>query len=96
MAKMLANYAINILKKEPDTSKDCSFPDVPTALDEAYDQGVTHACQLGIMGVGIDEFRPEDSVSRAEFATAIGRGLYKIKDGEEVRYATHLHILHNL
>ena len=96
MAKMLANYAINILKKEPDTSKDCSFPDVPTALDEAYDQGVTHACQLGIMGVGIDEFRPEDPVSRAEFATAIGRGLYKIKDGEEVRYATHLHILHNL
>jgi hypothetical protein len=37
MAKMLSNYLINILKREPDTSKTCSFSDVSTDLDSKYD-----------------------------------------------------------
>jgi hypothetical protein len=37
MAKMLSNYSINILQKTPDTSKKCSFVDVSSDLDEAYD-----------------------------------------------------------
>jgi hypothetical protein len=37
MAKMLANYAINALGMTPDTTKACTFPDVPAALDAQYD-----------------------------------------------------------
>jgi hypothetical protein len=49
MAKMLANYAINNLGKKPNSSIDCTFRDVTSAMDKAYDNGVTNACQLGIM-----------------------------------------------
>jgi hypothetical protein len=49
MAKMLSQYAINVLKKTPDTNKECKFGDVSAELDEQYDNGVTLACQLGIM-----------------------------------------------
>jgi uncharacterized protein involved in tellurium resistance len=49
MAKMLSNYAINNLGKKPDTSIECTFPDVSKEMDRAYDNGVTNACQLGIM-----------------------------------------------
>jgi hypothetical protein len=46
MAKMLANYAVDVLGLTPDTTKDCTFPDVSAALDEQYGNGVTKACQL--------------------------------------------------
>ena len=96
MAKMLANYSINVLKKTPDTSKNCSFADVSSDLDSVYDNWVTNACQLWIMGVWIDNFRPYDTVTRAEFATAIWRLLYNVKDWEDVYYSTHIKILNNL
>jgi hypothetical protein len=76
MAKMMANYAVEVLGKTPDTSKDCTYPDVSTALDAQYDNGVTNACQLGLMGVGIDHFNPNGLVTRAEFGTALSRALY--------------------
>ena len=41
MAKMLSNYAINILGLMPDTSKNCYFSDVSSSLDAQYDNGVT-------------------------------------------------------
>ena len=37
MAKMIAKYAINVLKLTPDTSKACTFADVTAALDTQYD-----------------------------------------------------------
>ena len=36
MAKMIANYALNVLKMTPDTSAKCEFTDVTAALDEKY------------------------------------------------------------
>jgi hypothetical protein len=36
MAKMLSNYAINILGKKPDTSKIPHFNDVDSSLDNNY------------------------------------------------------------
>jgi hypothetical protein len=36
MAKMMANFAKNILKKQPDTNKTCSFEDVSNELDAKY------------------------------------------------------------
>ena len=90
MAKMLSQYAINILKKTPDTSKTVSFPDVSAELDEQYDNGVTLAYQLWIMWIWIEEFRPFDEVTRAEFVTALSRMLYWLSDGEELYYETHM------
>jgi hypothetical protein len=37
LAKMIANYAINVLGMTPDTSKACTFTDVTAALDAQYD-----------------------------------------------------------
>ena len=96
MAKMLSNYLINILKKQPDTSKNCSFSDITTSLDNQYDNWVTKACQLWIMWVWIEKFRPYDTVTRAEFATAMWRALYNTKDWDDIYYSTHLNSLYNI
>jgi len=90
MAKMLSQYAINVLGKTPDTTRTISFPDVSAELDAQYDNGVTLAYQLGIMWIWIDKFRPDDLVTRAEFGTALSRMLFGLADGEELYYETHL------
>jgi hypothetical protein len=93
MAKMLSQYAINVLWLKPDTSKKANFEDVDETLDREYDNWVTLAYQLGIMGVGITNFRPHDTVTRAEFATALSRMLYWLKDGNDAYYSTHINKL---
>ena len=75
MAKMLSNYAINVLWLKPDTSKDCYFSDVSNSLDYQYDNWVTKSCQLWLMGVWIDKFYPNWIVTRAEFWTVLSRAL---------------------
>lgn len=75
MAKMLSNYAINILGLTPDTSKNCYFSDVSNSLDYQYDNWVTKACQLWLMWVWINEFYPNWKVTRAEFGTVLSRAL---------------------
>ena len=90
MAKMLSQYAINVLKKTPDTTKTISFPDVSAELDAEYNNGVTLAYQLWIMWVNIENFRPDDLVTRAEFVTALSRMLFGLADGENLYYETHM------
>ena len=90
MAKMLSQYAINILNKKPDTSKKCNFWDVSRDLDKQYNDWVTLACQLGIMWVNITDFRPNDEVTRAEFGTALSRMLFGLADWTDNYYSTHL------
>jgi hypothetical protein len=46
MAKMLSQYAINVLGKIPDTSKSIEFDDVSSKLNAQYDNGVVLAYQL--------------------------------------------------
>ena len=85
MAKMLSQYAINVLWKEPDVSKwVMKFTDVTRKMDKDYDNGVTLAYQLWIMWQNMkdNKFRPNDEVTRAEFATALSRLLYQTTDGE--------------
>lgn len=94
MAKMMANYAIEVLGQTPDTTKECSFPDVSAALDDQYDNGVTNACQLGLMGVGITNFNPNGLVTRAEFGTVLSRALYgDVNNGGTPYYVNHLQAL---
>ena len=80
MAKMLSNFAINVLWQEPDTEKwVVKFDDVTNKMDKQYDNAVTKAYQLGIMWQNVknDKFRPNDEVTRAEFASALSRLLFK-------------------
>ena len=101
MAKMLSQYAINVLWKTPDTSKTVKFKDVSNKKDADYDNGVTLAYQLGIMWQNMpwNKFRPNDEVSRAEFATALSRLLYQTTDGEykstKEYYIPHMAKLYN-
>ena len=81
MAKMLSYYAINLLWLKPDISRHISFDDVSKSLDEQYDNWISLAYQLGIMWINMEHFRPNDKVTRAEFATALSRLLYNTKDG---------------
>ena len=78
MAKMLSNYAINVLWKKPDTSKTIKFKDVTNKMDKKYDNGVLLSYQLWIMWINVKnkKFRPNDLVTRAEFATALSRTLF--------------------
>ena len=85
MAKILSNYAINILWQEPDVSKwTIKFNDVTNKLNSQYDNAVTKAYQLGIMWQNMknNEFRPNNEVTRAEFATALSRLLYQTEEWE--------------
>ena len=82
MAKMLSQYAINVLHKTPDYSRNNTFIDVPSDLNNSYNNWVTLAYQLWIMWMNMqyNKFRPKDLVTRAEFATALSRLLYGTSD----------------
>ena len=101
MAKMLSQYAINVLWQTPDTSKTVKFKDVTSKKDADYDNGVTLAYQLWIMWQNMpnNRFRPNDEVSRAEFVTALSRLLYQTSDGKYVStkeyYIPHMAKLYN-
>jgi hypothetical protein len=84
MAKMLSQYAINVLWKNPDTTQNNKFNDVTDKLDSVYDDWVTLAYQLWIMWQNMpwNNFRPNDEVTRAEFATALSRMAYWTSDWE--------------
>ena len=100
MAKMLSNYAINVLGLTPDTSKNCYFSDVSDSLDYQYDNWVKKACQLGLMWVWIDQFYPNWVVTRAEFWTVLSRALnwkdtakLNIMNNTNPYYSEHLNYL---
>lgn len=73
MAKMISNYAVNILWKAPDTTKSCLFSD--SNINPGLVQFVTESCQLWLMWQWVTSFRPKDSVTRAEFWTVLSRAL---------------------
>ena len=94
LAKMISNYAINILKKEKNTDEECIFNDITNELDIKYDNGITHACELWLMWQNIKEFRPNDWVTRAEFGTVLSRALWWNKnEWGSTYYENHLKAL---
>ncbi len=82
MAKMLSQYAINILWKKPKNTVVPIFNDVTEKMDSDYENWVTLAYQLWIMWQNMqnNNFRPNDEVTRAEFVTALSRLLYNTSD----------------
>ena len=88
MAKMMSNYAINILWLKPDTNLKCFFYDVDPNINVKYDDWVTKICQLWLMGILddwsiSDYFDPYKTVTRWQRATIFSRALNKSR-GEEV------------
>lgn len=92
MAKMLSQYAINVLGKKPANIVVPEFKDITPELDEEYNYWVTLAYQLGIMWINMpdNEFRPFDLVPRSEFTTALSRMIYWIADWTDLYYSTHM------
>ena len=84
MAKMLSQYAINVLWKQPDKTENNQFNDVSDEQNSKYDDAVTLSYQLWIMWQNMpnNNFRPNDEVTRAEFVSAFSRMLYNTSDGE--------------
>jgi hypothetical protein len=90
LAKMISQYAISILGKKADLTKDCSaFSDSIASSSQDLQDHMILSCQLGLMGLKgneyvIDDFRPNDYVTRAEFGTVFSRLLrddkYQIMD----------------
>ena len=93
MAKMLSVYATEVLGMTPDTSAACTFSDIASVNGDLHDY-IIESCQLGIMGQGITAFRPYDTISRAEFGTALSRVLWGNQyEGGTPYYAKHLDAL---
>ncbi len=93
MAKMMVNYAKNVLGKTPDTSLSCNFTDIANQSTELK-WYIREACQLGLMGKGITAFEPEASVTRAQFGTVLSRALWgNMFDGATPYYKDHLQML---
>ena len=84
MAKMLSQYAMNVLWQKPANIVTPEFNDVTDKLNSDYDDWVTLAYQLWIMWQNMpwNNFRPNDEVTRAEFATALSRMAYWTSDWE--------------
>lgn len=96
MAKMLSEFAVNVLGLTYDSST-CYFSDISQDIIQSYDDAACKAYFLGIMwqNMANNQFRPFDIVTRAEFATALSRLLYNTPDGRDVYYSTHLSKLYD-
>ena len=87
-----------MLWRKPDTSRwPGNFSDITAKQNSDYDNAVTLSYQLWIMGQGITKFRPYDTVTRAEFATALSRMLFWTEDGKwwTKYYEPHITKLYN-
>lgn len=94
-AKMISEFAVNVLGKEPDEWKEwCDeFDDIDSLDAELYDLVIT-SCELDLMWQESDwvtpakSFNPNDYVTRAQFGTVLSRLLfgdvYNIKDESKV------------
>ena len=101
MAKMITNYAVNVLWLEIPNNNGCTFADVSSSLNSDYDNWVTNACKLGLMWQNMpnNKFRPYDTVTRAEFGTTLSRAIHKALGNNlsdwNPYYSTHLSYLNS-
>lgn len=90
MAKMMSNYATEILNLVPDTWKVCNFDDIDNQNEELK-WFITKSCQLWLMWVWLTSFDPQWEVTRAQFWTVLSRAMYgEINNGGDPYYVKHL------
>ncbi|MCX6824463.1 MAG: S-layer homology domain-containing protein, partial [candidate division SR1 bacterium] len=99
MAKMISNFAINVLGKTVSTGATCTFTDMKS-FDKTSQYYAMAACRLGLMGYESDgvtmniNFNPEQEVDRAQFGTILSRLLRGAKNnGGTPYYLSHLQTL---
>jgi hypothetical protein len=97
LAKMVVNYALNVLWKTLPSKvpASCHRKDGANAREssEMKDYAVK-ACSLGLMGIDMEYFQPYAQVSRAQFWTVLSRLLYGNEyAGGKPYYANHLQAL---
>ena len=98
MAKILVNYAVNILWKEvtwiPSYCQWDDDEDWPTEEMRSYWK---MACALWIMGINVSSFEPMRQVTRAQFGSALSRLLWwnTYNNSWEEYYEGHLNALKN-
>jgi hypothetical protein len=98
-AKMISQFAINVLGKKLDATKKCNFTDMWGETLE-FQRYAKIACQLGIMwldssGKPISLFSPSVTLTRAQFGTMLSRLLrWTTYNGKPWQwYAPHLQAL---
>ena len=75
LAKIMVNYAINVLWLEPNESISCQLPsDIPASLNALYDNAYTKLCQLRLVLEPWD-FQPNSMWTYADFWTWLSRAL---------------------
>lgn len=95
LAKMIVNYAMNILWKTINEWNQCTFDDLWIVSEEMKVYAIK-ACQLWLMWIDTDnKFNPNSEITRAEFATTISRALRweKYNATSPTRYTQHLNAL---
>lgn len=88
LAKMISNYAKNVLRKESNASNECFF--INSNIEPSLVEFVTESCKLWLMWQWISDFRPNDFVTRAEFWTVLSRMLFNTEDWVDKYYSNHL------
>ena len=99
MAKMITNFAINVLGKDISTGAICEFSDTASLTKEMQYYAIA-ACRLWLMWLENDgltvkkNFDPETEVDRAQFGTILSRLLRTNKyDNGKPYYKNHLQAL---
>ena len=93
MAKMISNFAITLGGLTPDTNKTCTFDDIANQNAELKFY-IKISCQLGLMGIDIDNFDPNGQVTRAQFGTILSRVIWGNTYEWGIKYYTnHLNAL---
>ncbi len=98
LAKMISQFAINVLHKKPNTALSCHFEDMEAQGTEMIFYAKL-ACQLWLMGVDtknkpVASFNPNTEVTRAQFGTVLSRALRGTKyNGWKVYFTNHLNAL---
>ncbi len=98
VAKMMSNWALDVMKKEPNLDVVPNFSDVADQTEEMKGY-INKAAQQGLMGQkndgGLkDMFYPNAKVTRAQFGTMLSRALWGNKNnGGTPYYAKHLEAL---
>ena len=100
MAKMISNFAINVLGKNVSTgSTSCSFSDI-SSLSKDTQYYIVTSCRLGLMGLESDgitvkkTFDPSAVIDRGQFGTVLSRLIRTGKyNGGNPYYTKHLNAL---
>jgi len=94
-AKFFVNFAES--RSNTKTNSNCTFSDLAPIAGTDLAAFAVEACEYGLMGINTNGiFKPNGTLSRAEFGTILSRVLFgSLYDGGNPYYAAHLTALNN-